>query len=106
MRGDARRDGHPGLPCTHRPGPGGRAPPPGDAQAFARALVPLAYASRPKLRLRARRHFEAELSPAALGARLVGIYEALLKRRRAGPSTPVPVPTPGPVSVSVRGVVP
>lgn len=73
--------------------------PPGDSQAFAGALVPLAYASRPKLRLRARRHFEAELSPAALGARLVGIYEALLRPRRAGPTTPVPVP------VSVPGVV-
>ncbi len=69
--------------------------PPGDPQAFARALVPLAYASRAKLRQRARRHFELRLSPAALGARLTDVYEEMARARQPGRAAPDPGRLPG-----------
>ena len=56
---------------------------PGDAAGFADALVALRDAPRPELRRRAIAHFRGELSPPALGSRLVDVYRELLEERRA-----------------------
>ncbi|HEX9108422.1 MAG TPA: glycosyltransferase, partial [Longimicrobiales bacterium] len=69
---------------------------PGDASGFAAAIVRLAAADRARLRRQAREHFLRELSFAALGYRLVGIYHELLRqRRRPAGAAPLPAQLPG-----------
>lgn len=68
-------------------GAAGALVPPGDAAAFARAIVAL-WLRPPEAREEARRrvaaHFRRELSFAVLGRRLVEAYEALVRGRRGG----------------------
>lgn len=62
---------------------------PGDADAFARALVTLADNNIETLRKRAIDHFSSELSFPILGKKLVAAYEALIDRHaQTRPKTP------------------
>lgn len=63
-------------------GSAGALSPPGDAGAMAASLLDWAGRDRAALRVRARAHFEAELSIAAIGRRLRAAYEVVARERR------------------------
>lgn len=55
----------------------------GDAHTLGRALQAVSASAGEGMRTAVRRHFERELSPAALGARLAAVYRAVDERRGA-----------------------